>query len=85
MADVVRKSMAPAGIGLGVGLAGALRHRRGVQSLLFGIGARDLPTFGLTLALLAGARLSPKCPAASLSFCRPRMTACSSFSRSLSC
>jgi putative ABC transport system permease protein len=57
VADVVRKGLAPAGIGLGVGFAGAYAAAGALESQLFGIGARDLPTFALALALLAGAAL----------------------------
>jgi predicted permease len=57
VAEVVRKGMAPTGIGLGVGLVGAYAAAGALESQLFGIGARDLPTFALALTLLAGAAL----------------------------
>jgi putative ABC transport system permease protein len=57
VAEVVRNGMAPTGIGLGVGLVGAYAVAGALESQLFGIGARDLPTFALALATLAGAAL----------------------------
>jgi predicted permease len=50
---VVRGGMSIAALGIAAGLAGALLATRFMESLLFGIAATDLPTFGATAALLA--------------------------------
>jgi predicted permease len=50
---VVRAGLSMAGLGIAVGLAGALLLTRFMRSLLFGIGAADPATFGVIVALLA--------------------------------
>lgn len=55
--------MGPAGIGIGIGLIGAVALSRSMEAFLFGIGARDGATFaGVTILLLclcAGASFLP--------------------------
>ena len=50
---VVREGMALAGIGVAIGLAGAVSLSRLVKGLLFGVAATDPLTYAITLALLA--------------------------------
>jgi predicted permease len=50
---VVRQGMAQAGIGIGVGLLGALALTRVMSSLLFEVSSRDVATFAAVPALLA--------------------------------
>jgi ABC-type antimicrobial peptide transport system permease subunit len=49
---VVRQGIAPALLGLGIGLAGALALTRYLRAMLFGIEATDPVTLGATAALL---------------------------------
>jgi len=57
MNDVIRlvlgQGMALVGVGLGIGLLGALVFSRVMQSLLFGVGPRDVATLALTAVVLA--------------------------------
>ena len=59
--DVLRmiliQSMTIIGLGLVIGLIGALAVTRWMSSLLYGVGAHDLFVHGLVLFLLAGAGL----------------------------
>ena len=51
-------------IGVVIGLAGAVVLTRYLQSLLFGVGARDIPVFaGVTVLLIAVAALACYIPA----------------------
>jgi putative ABC transport system permease protein len=54
---VLSQGMALVGGGVAIGLAGAFALSRLMESLLFGVGARDLVTFGATALLLAGVAL----------------------------
>jgi len=54
---VLRQGMTLVGGGVAVGLAGALALSRVMESLLFGVGTRDLPTFAVTAVVLAGVAL----------------------------
>jgi putative ABC transport system permease protein len=54
---ILVQSMAIVGIGLGIGLFGALFLTRWMSSLLFGVSAHDFLVHGLVLLLLAGAAL----------------------------
>jgi putative ABC transport system permease protein len=54
---ILRGGMAMAGIGLALGLGGALGLTRLLANLLFGVGARDPMTIGAVAALLAGVAL----------------------------
>jgi putative ABC transport system permease protein len=54
---VLRQGMTLVGGGVAVGLAGALALSRVMESLLFGVGARDLATFAVTAVVLAGVAL----------------------------
>ncbi|MBF5043479.1 ABC transporter permease [Aggregicoccus sp. 17bor-14] len=61
---VVRQGMAPALLGVGAGLAGALATSRLLSGLLYGVAATDLATFALVpLGLLAVALLAAWLPA----------------------
>jgi putative ABC transport system permease protein len=55
---VVRQGMAPAVIGLALGLAGAFGLTRLMTSLLFGVSATDPVVFGLTTGLLGAVALA---------------------------
>ena len=50
---IVGKSMLLVGVGVAVGVAGALSLTRVMAGLLFGISATDPVTFGITALLLA--------------------------------
>jgi len=52
---IVGKSMLLVGVGLAVGVVGALSLTRVMAGLLFGVNATDPVTFGVTALLLAGA------------------------------
>jgi putative ABC transport system permease protein len=52
---ILRQSMIIVGVGLTIGLFGALALTRWMASLLYGVSAHDLSTYGLVLALLGGA------------------------------
>ncbi len=52
---ILRQSMIIIGIGLTIGLLGALVLTRWMVSLLYGVSAHDFSTYGFVLALLAGA------------------------------
>ncbi len=52
---IVGKSMLLVGVGLAVGVVGALSLTRVMAGLLFGVSATDPVTFGITALLLAGA------------------------------
>lgn len=54
---VVWRGMGLVGAGVAVGLAGAYALSRVMESLLFGVGARDFATFAVTAVLLAGVAL----------------------------
>jgi ABC-type antimicrobial peptide transport system permease subunit len=54
---VVRQGMAPALVGLGVGLIGAFALTRLMKNLLFDVRADDPATFALVALLLAAAAL----------------------------
>jgi ABC-type antimicrobial peptide transport system permease subunit len=54
---ILRQSLTIVGIGLVVGLAGALAITRLMTALLYGVGANDLFTFASVILLLAGAAL----------------------------
>ena len=54
---VLRQSLTIVGIGLAVGLAGALAMTRLMRALLYGVSANDLSIYGIVLVLLAGAAL----------------------------
>jgi putative ABC transport system permease protein len=54
---VLRQSLTIVGIGLGVGLIGALVTTRLMRTLLYGVSANDFSTYGIVLVLLAGAAL----------------------------
>jgi putative ABC transport system permease protein len=49
---VVGQTMVPVGIGVGLGLIGALAGTRVIGSLLYGIGPTNLPTFGVVAVVL---------------------------------
>ena len=51
---VVSEALAMTGVGLGVGLAGALAVGHVARSLLVGVGAADVPTLGAVSVALAG-------------------------------
>jgi len=55
---VMGQGMTLALIGIGAGLAGAAALTRVMTSLLFGVSALDLPTFGAVAAILAAAALA---------------------------
>ena len=57
MGLVMRQGAVLVGIGLGIGLIGALVSGRLLASLLFGVGASDVPTLGIVGIVLAGAAL----------------------------
>jgi predicted permease len=64
IALVVKEGLLLAGIGLGLGLIGAYFVGRGMQSILFGVTAMDLPTFSAVgLLLLLAALLASYLPA----------------------
>ena len=50
--QVLRRGMLLTAIGLGFGLAGAVALSRVLESLVFGITAQDIPTYGAVTALL---------------------------------
>jgi putative ABC transport system permease protein len=54
---VLQQSLSVVGIGLGVGLIGALGATRLMRTLLYGVSANDLSIYGIVLLLLAGAAL----------------------------
>jgi putative ABC transport system permease protein len=54
---VLRQSLTIVGIGLGVGLIGALVTTRLMRTLLYGVSANDFSTYGIVLVLLTGAAL----------------------------
>jgi putative ABC transport system permease protein len=61
---VLTQGLRTAGIGIVVGLAGAIGLTRFLQSMLFGVGAYDMPVFaGVTLLLLCVAILACYVPA----------------------
>jgi ABC-type antimicrobial peptide transport system permease subunit len=61
---VFRRGLAVVGVGLVVGLAAALAVSRYLQSLLVGVGARDVQVFaGVTALLVAVAALACYVPA----------------------
>jgi len=51
---VLRQGMTPVGLGLAIGLAGALALAHSIRSLLFGISPTDTATFGVVSAVLVG-------------------------------
>jgi predicted permease len=55
---VIRQGMLTAGIGVGIGLAGALALTRVMSSLLFGVGATDLVTFAVVAVVVTGVALA---------------------------
>jgi putative ABC transport system permease protein len=55
---VIGQGMRTAGIGVVLGLAGALALTRYLQSLLFGVGAYDVPVYFAVTALLLGVALA---------------------------
>lgn len=57
LAMILRQSLTMALIGIAIGLAGAFAATRLLTSLLFGVGAGDLPTYFSVVLLLAGAAL----------------------------
>ena len=57
MGLVMRQGATLVGIGLLIGLAGALASGKLLASLLFGVGGSDLPTLGVVAVVLAGAAL----------------------------
>jgi putative ABC transport system permease protein len=67
---VMRQGMTPAIVGLGAGLLASVAIGRVIESLLFGISARDLTTYAavivMTLAGALAACLFPACRAASV-------------------
>lgn len=50
---VLRRAMTPSGVGLAIGIAGAILAARAMQSMLFGVGAADPATFVLVALLFA--------------------------------
>jgi len=54
---ILRQSLTIVGIGLVVGLAGALALTRLMTSLLYGVGASDFTTYAIVILLLSGAAL----------------------------
>jgi putative ABC transport system permease protein len=52
---VVRRSLVVVAIGLVAGVVGSLGLTRFLGSLLFGVGAGDLPTFVVAVTILTGA------------------------------
>jgi ABC-type antimicrobial peptide transport system permease subunit len=54
---VLRQALALVGVGIAIGLAGALALTRLMASMLFGVSATDLVTFGVISLLLAGIAL----------------------------
>ena len=54
---VIREGMLLAGIGIVIGIGGALMLTRLLSSMLFGVKPHDVPTFAAVSALLAGAAL----------------------------
>jgi len=54
---VLGKGMVLVGVGIAIGLAGAFALSRIMESLLFGVGARDMATFAATALVLAGVAL----------------------------
>ena len=54
---ILRQSLAMVGIGLGVGIAGALAATRLMAALLFGVGTSDISTYASVIILLGGAAL----------------------------
>ena len=61
---VLRQGMFRAGLGVVIGIAGALALSKYLQSLLYGVGARDVAVFGaVTVLLLAVAALACYIPA----------------------
>ncbi len=54
---ILRQSLTIVGIGLGVGLIGALATTRLMRTLLYGVSANDLSTYGIVLLLLTSAAL----------------------------
>jgi putative ABC transport system permease protein len=64
LALVIGHGMRTAGIGVVLGLAGAMALTRYMQSLLFGVGAHDLPVYaGVTVLLLGVALMACYLPA----------------------
>jgi putative ABC transport system permease protein len=55
--EVVRKGMLLAGIGLTIGVVGALQVTRWLKAMLFRVGPTDVPTYTVVAALLLGAAL----------------------------
>ena len=55
---VIGQGMLMAGIGIGIGLAGAFATTRVMSSLLFGVGATDIATFALVSVAIAGVALA---------------------------
>jgi putative ABC transport system permease protein len=61
---VLKQGMRTAGLGIVIGLAGSIALTRYLQSLLFGVGAHDLPVYtGVTALLLAVATAACYLPA----------------------
>jgi ABC-type antimicrobial peptide transport system permease subunit len=54
---ILRQSFAIVGIGLAIGLFGALAATRLMSSLLYGVSAHDLSIYGIVLIALSGAAL----------------------------
>jgi ABC-type antimicrobial peptide transport system permease subunit len=54
---VLRQSLTIVGIGLGVGLIGALVTTRLMRTLLYGVSAHDFSIYALVLFVLSGAAL----------------------------
>jgi putative ABC transport system permease protein len=64
LAMVLRSGMTTAGIGVALGIVGALVATRLMESMLFGVGTRDLPTFlAAPVVLLAVAAAASFIPA----------------------
>ena len=57
VAQVVKEGLLLAGIGLAIGLIGAYFLGRGMQTMLFGVGAIDYSAFGTVGAILLAASL----------------------------
>ena len=54
---ILRQSLTIVGVGLGVGLLGALAVTRLMRTLLYGVNANDMSIYAIVLLLLAGAAL----------------------------
>jgi putative ABC transport system permease protein len=54
---ITRQGLVPVAAGLAIGLGGAAALTQSLRGLLFGVGAADPLTFGVTVLLLAAAAL----------------------------